>query len=284
MKRCGCWGCSRTNRSCHHAPTKMRSRVSIFFQMRNDSNREPWIPAQFVLIFGVLGIVSIVSAFYLCSPWSDLAINLAAGFITIGATTWWIDRALHQHRERQWKSVAGQARNRACSVAAAVVLSVRVKYGAGKHELGLSDDGWVALGVAYQGVARFARNRLIESVREHGGLNEERWKELSIELEEASADCDRLLWTFQGRIEPSLFVRLLGLQDSIAELLVRLRMFPEAATDYPHPPSEFDDSELRRRASAQLLCATALEVVVKRAAALLESANTGNDMTQPEAE
>ena len=162
-------------------------------------------------------------------PWQGLFINLAATFIGILITVFYIDLILRRHEETRWSKVKVRAHERIERMANLSISAFRSAYDLGTDIFG---DAFLETGDRTEirsMVAHAAENILIPMTPTRlNDVNQAEWKRVVQILNVVVQTGDELLKLFGDRIEPEIFSLMVEIQNKAEGILASYSLVPEA--------------------------------------------------------
>ena len=172
-------------------------------------------------------VFSLIMGYFV--PWQGLFINLAATFIGILITVFYVDLILRKYEEERWSNVKIRAHQRIERMANLSIGAFRSAYNLGTDIFGESfletDDRTEIRSM----IARAAENVLIPLTPTRlNTVNRAEWKKVVQLLEVVAKMGDELLNLFGDKIEPEIFSQMLEIHNKAEGILAQYSLVPEA--------------------------------------------------------
>jgi hypothetical protein len=163
-----------------------------------------YLSKRLVLPISIAAVSSLIVGYFV--PWQGLFINLAATFIGILITVFYVDLILRKHEETRWSNVKARVHGRIERMANLSVSAFRSAYGLDTDIFGKSfletDDRTEIRSM----IAHAAENVLIPITPTRlNEVNQAEWKKVVQLLSSVVQMGDELVALFGDRIEPEIF-------------------------------------------------------------------------------
>jgi hypothetical protein len=185
-----------------------------------------YLSKRLVLPLSIAAISSLVIGYFV--PWQGLFINLAATFIGILITVFYVDLILRKHEETRWINVKVRVHGRIERMANLSIGAFRSAYGLGTDIFGKSfletDDRTEIRSM----IAHAAENVIIPITPTRlNDVNQAEWKKVVQLLNSVVQMGDELVALFGDRIEPEIFSLIVETHDKAEGILAMYWAIPE---------------------------------------------------------
>lgn len=186
-----------------------------------------YLGKRLVLPVSIAAASSLIIGYFI--PWQGLFINLAATFIGILITVFYVDLILRKHEEARWSNVKIRARERIERMANLTISAFRSAYDLGTDIFGESffetDDRTEIRSM----IAHAAENVLIPMTPTRlNEVNQAEWKKVAQLLNAVVQLGDELINLFGDKIEPEIFSLMVEIQNKAEGMLASYSVVPEA--------------------------------------------------------